>query len=45
MPKYCKEYYLQGHNKSTCWNIHSKLHEEKMEEGRKDLNQQSEVDK
>lgn len=29
MPKYCKEYCLQGHDKSNYWIIHPKLYNEK----------------
>ncbi|KAF3669654.1 hypothetical protein FXO37_08919 [Capsicum annuum] len=27
MPKYCKECSLQGHDKASYWNVHTKLHE------------------
>lgn len=25
MPKYCKEYFLQGHNENTYYNVHPEL--------------------
>lgn len=40
MPKCCKECFLQGHDKSTCWNIYLEVHEMKMEEREGKLNKQ-----
>ncbi|KAH0675433.1 hypothetical protein KY290_024486 [Solanum tuberosum] len=33
MPKYCKEYCLQGHDEHNCWTIHPELYKAKREDG------------
>lgn len=32
MPKYCKEFCLQGHDEDSYWKVHQKVHDKKMEE-------------
>lgn len=36
MPKYCKEYCLQGYDKESYWTIHPELFEIKYEDGHKE---------